>query len=61
MVRKEGVKEHREKCHWCESIRVLRGTRRTFTDSEGNERADGHWEIERTGFKCTGHNWRKIK
>jgi len=58
---RKGVKEYREKCKWCESIRVLRGTRRTFMDDDGNYVADGHWELERTGFKCTGHEWRKIK
>jgi hypothetical protein len=55
-----GVKEVRERCVYCESVRILRGTRDTIEDSEGNTLCNGHWEIERTGFKCSCHVWKPM-
>ena len=60
MSRHEDFVETRERCVWCESVRILRGTRDTIQDDEGNVLCNGHWEIERTGFKCKGHKWKPL-
>jgi hypothetical protein len=62
--REKGYTEYREKCLWCESVRCLRGEyvkrHLSSTAAEGNILVNGYWELERTGFKCSGHQWKSL-